>query len=369
MYVGHLLVARRELVSEAGGFDSEFDMIQDFELLLRLSERTERIHHIPETLYHWRAIPGSIALGHAEKENVSELQARAVNAHLRRRGIAAEADSRTRRSHTGCASARPPRPPSRASASWSRAGRADRALRALRDRTSYPSLETIAEEAVGWFRPAALANAGAARAAGEFLVFLESDVEVTDPDWIEQLLIYAEMPGVGAVGPTLARPGRAGRGGRLAPIGLHDPAAPRHARLPAPRRDGYYGSLSCAREVSAVGMDCMLIRARLFEGSAASRRRYSRQFSGSRPLPAARGSSASRSSARRPREPSATRPRRSRRADFDVIDRALFVDRWYEPLEEGDPFYNRRFFRAAADYALPPFNVDPQELAMREAVG
>ena len=58
MYVGHLLVARRELIDDAGGLDPAFDTIQDFDLLLRLSERTDRIHHIPEILYHWRAIPG-----------------------------------------------------------------------------------------------------------------------------------------------------------------------------------------------------------------------------------------------------------------------------------------------------------------------
>src|SRR5262249_10605433 len=91
MYVGHLLVAKRELISEAGGRDAAFDTIQDFELLLRLSERTDRIGHVPEVLYHWRAIPGSIALGEDEKQGVSELQARAVNAHLGRRGISGEA--------------------------------------------------------------------------------------------------------------------------------------------------------------------------------------------------------------------------------------------------------------------------------------
>ena len=61
MYVGHLLVVRRSLLDRGGGLDPAFDTIQDFELLLRLSERTERIHHIPRVLYHWRAIPGSIA--------------------------------------------------------------------------------------------------------------------------------------------------------------------------------------------------------------------------------------------------------------------------------------------------------------------
>ena len=58
MYVGHLLVARRELIREAGGLDPAFDGIQDFELLLRMSERTDRIHHLDRVLYHWRAICG-----------------------------------------------------------------------------------------------------------------------------------------------------------------------------------------------------------------------------------------------------------------------------------------------------------------------
>ncbi|MGH2988389.1 MAG: glycosyltransferase family 2 protein, partial [Solirubrobacterales bacterium] len=91
MYVGHLLVVRRTLVLEAGGFDPAFDTIQDFELLLRVSERTERVHHLPRVLYHWRAVPGSIAAGVDEKSGVPALQAAAVNAHLRRRGIAATA--------------------------------------------------------------------------------------------------------------------------------------------------------------------------------------------------------------------------------------------------------------------------------------
>jgi hypothetical protein len=58
-----------------------------------------------------------------------------------------------------------------------------------------------------------------------------------------------------------------------------------------------------------------------------------------------------------------------RLADFDVADRALFVERFYERLDAGDPYYNRGFFRAAADYALPPFGGDPLQIALRETVG
>lgn len=61
MYVLHPLTVRTRLFLEAGGFRPEFSGAQDYDLMLRLSRRTERIHHIPRILYHWRMIPGSAA--------------------------------------------------------------------------------------------------------------------------------------------------------------------------------------------------------------------------------------------------------------------------------------------------------------------
>src|SRR5829696_2826067 len=366
MYVGHLLVVRRDLLAAVGGLDPAFDGIQDFELLLRLSERTERIHHIPQVLYHWRAISGSIALSESEKEGIPQLQARAVDAHLRRRGIAAEATPHEtiphrvrlrpapRQSHPRVTAVIPPR-----------AG-GDRAGAAVHERTARAGIKSLVEEGAGSFNPARLANRGAGRASGEYLVFLGEDTEVTDSDWIEQLLLYAEMPGVGAVGPTLTHPdGRVAAAGVV--IGLYDPAVPAMRGFSADG-DGYYGSLSCAREVSAVGMNCLLVRRRLFEELGGFEEAYSRQFAdldlclrlGDRGLSVV--------CAPTPRTVSHTTDAR-RLEDFDVIDRALFVDRWHERLEAGDPYYSRGFFRAAADYELSPFSGDRHEIAMREAVG
>ena len=70
MYVGHLLVVRRTLASEVGGFDAKFDNVRDFEFMLRLSESTSRIHHVPKILYHWRRVPGSVAYGGNKKAGV-----------------------------------------------------------------------------------------------------------------------------------------------------------------------------------------------------------------------------------------------------------------------------------------------------------
>jgi GT2 family glycosyltransferase len=335
MYIGHLLVARRELISDAGGLDSAFDKVQDFELFLRLSERTNRIHHIPEVLYHWRAIPGSIALGEDEKEGVSELQAAAVNAHLARRGIAAEALPHPTIPHR---------------------------LRLRPEaRRSNPTVDIVNP---GRRNPGRQANLAASRGHGEFIVVLSEQTEVVEPDWIEQLLLYAELPGVGAVGPTLVRPDRRVSAAGFA-IGLYDPATPVMRGFDA-GGDGYYGALSCAREVSAVGMDCMLVRRSLFDRVGGFEEAYSRQFQGHDLCMKLSEAGASVICAPSPRTIDHT-TEANRRSDFDVIDRALFVDRWYEQLAAGDPYYGRGFLREAADYTPSPFRGDELELAMKEA--
>src|SRR5262249_36622348 len=78
MYVGHLTVYRRSLIDSLGGFRSEFDGSQDYDLILRAAEVTDRIAHIPKVLYHWRMLPISAAAGgkeHARASNIAALEA------------------------------------------------------------------------------------------------------------------------------------------------------------------------------------------------------------------------------------------------------------------------------------------------------
>lgn len=366
MYVGHLLVVRRSLLDRCGGLDPAFDTIQDYELLLRLSERAERIHHIPRVLYHWRAIPGSIAADAEAKPGVPELQARAVNDHLRRLGVAAEASPHEVIPHRTRLRPLEHRERPAVSVVIPSRGNAERALASVQERTSYEPLELIVEEAEGSFRPAALANRGARRSDAEYIVFLGEDSEVTEPDWIERLLLYAGLPGVGAVGPTLIHPdGRVSAAGFA--IGLYDPAVPAMRGFEA-GGDGYYGSLSVAREVSAIGMECMLVRRSDFEGLGGFEEVFSRQFQDHDLCLRLRSRGLSVICAPEPATIDHTTEAR-RRSDFDVVDRALFVDRWWDRLAAGDPYYSASFFRAVADYSLPPFGGDALELALRETVG
>jgi GT2 family glycosyltransferase len=384
MYVGHLLVARRQLIREAGGLDPAFDGIQDFELLLRMSERTDRIRHVDRVLYHWRAIAGSVALDPSEKQGIDELQARAVNEHLRRRAIRARAVShgeiehRVRLEPGGAGS-----DPSVSVVIPARDGKTG-ALAPLLERTSYPGLEVILVEPewVGGhgapteavlhlrdpgdtFNPGRSANLGAAGSSGEWLLFVGEETEVTERNWIYRLLAHAELPGVGAVAPALTLPdGRVDEAGLA--IGLYDPVVAAMQGFAADS-DGYYGSLSCAREVSALGMDCLLIRRADFDRVGGFEEAYSRQHQAHDLC--ARLAELGLSCVCAPGPPTITHSTEAERLrDFDVADRALFVERFYERLQAGDPYYNRGFFRAAADYALPPFAGDPQEIALRETV-
>jgi GT2 family glycosyltransferase len=368
MYIGHLLAVRRSLVEAVGGLDSAFDTIQDFELLLRLSERTQRIHHVRRILYHWRAIPGSIAAGTDEKDGVPELQARAVNAHLRRRGTPAQAEPHPTIPHR---TRLRPQPADRPAVSVVVPARGQgemlrRCLAAVSERTRYPELELIAVEGP-WaerepgdlpgaasvryeghsFRPARMASLGAECAGGEYLIFLDEDTEVLEPDWVDQLVMLSGLPGVGTAGPVLSRPnGRVQAAGYA--VGLREPAAAALQGSPDDG-DGYYGNLACAREVAAVSMDCMVIRSSVFSELGGFDPDFSRQFHdldlcmelGSRGL----------SSVCSPYPRTFThRSNAVRRRDFDVIDRALFAERRYEALRSGDPYFNPGFVRGRADY-------------------
>jgi len=89
-YICHLVVCKRELVERSGRFRPGFEGSQDYDLLLRLTEFTDKIFHIPKVLYHWRMIPGSAAFVVDAKSKAFERAKRALEEALQRRGIQAE---------------------------------------------------------------------------------------------------------------------------------------------------------------------------------------------------------------------------------------------------------------------------------------
>jgi glycosyltransferase involved in cell wall biosynthesis len=89
MYCGHLSVLRLSLVREVGGFNAEYDGSQDHDLVLKVTEKARKVFHLPEVLYHWRAIPASTASSGNAKPYTWDAGVRAVQAHVDRVGIPA----------------------------------------------------------------------------------------------------------------------------------------------------------------------------------------------------------------------------------------------------------------------------------------
>ncbi|WRH68630.1 MAG: glycosyltransferase [Planktothrix sp. GU0601_MAG3] len=260
MYAGHLLSVRRELALEVGGFKSEFDGVQDYEFLLRLSEVTQNIGHLPKILYHWRKVRGSISGDVDAKAGIDTLQQAAVNSHLQRLGLLAQAEAGLGRHRVNIN----PHPktdyPLISLIVANSQDSLEKSLHNFVAHSSYPNWEMIWVEpknsypqvyqnlqefpvkkiAVSApFKRSKAYNLGAKQAKGEYLVFLNPNTEAITEDWLRHLLYYAEQSDVGAVGGLLLSPERTVEQAGL----ILGKAGEIHTFMPdfQPNADGYAG--------------------------------------------------------------------------------------------------------------------------------
>ncbi len=222
MLTGHLTVYRRALVEQLGGFRSEYDFSQDYDLALRVSEVARRVVHIERVLYLWRAIPGSAAVG--GKLDARATNIGALNAALQRREIPGQATPLPFANYVRIAAPATDSTVSIIIPSDS-VQNLRLALQAIRTGTDYPNYEVVvvcngplaarlADEFFDWdeltFAPynkpynfSDKCNEGAKAAAGDVLVFYNDDVFPLQRDWIERLIEYLWVDGVGGVSPKL----------------------------------------------------------------------------------------------------------------------------------------------------------------------
>lgn len=378
MYLGHLLVARTELVRSVGGCDPAFNGVQDYELALRLTERTSRVEHVPRICYHWRASEGSVATSIDAKPDLGVLQQRAAQAHLDRQGRTAEAVLLSQNHRIRVVPRKRKDEPlvSILICSKDAGDLVSRCLGSLFDKTQYSNFEVLVADN-GTTDPIALEtferypirrlpmpqafqfsafnNRLAQDAAGDYLLFLNNDTEILDPDWLSNLLFYAEQPDVAAVGPLLLYADRTVQhaGVIVGPRGTAD-----HVMRDFPEAcDGYHGSLVCDREVSAVTAACMMLQRDKFQNIGGFREVFKHHYedvdlclrlrrSGLRNIYVA--------STRLLHHESKSRGRY-----YSYTDRMLLLDQWEAELSKGDPYYNRNFDPARVDYTLWTGGLEP----------
>jgi GT2 family glycosyltransferase len=371
MYVGHLLVVRSTLVKQLGGFIQNFDGVQDFEFMIRLSEVTDKMVHVPKVLYHWHAIAGSIASSTDAKPGIADAQVRAVQAYLERNLIPATAAKHPTLPHRCRTLPQLTQHPKTSIIipSKDQAQIIKTCLDSIYGKTTYPDFEVIVvdsgtteAEALDVYRThpiqvlplqrsfnfSAACNLGADAASGEILIFLNNDTEVITSNWLEHLVFHLSDRNVGAAGPMLLYPnGRVQHAGVvLGSRGTADHVA-RH--FPADS-DGYAGSLSCPREVSAVTGACLAMKKTTFKDVAGFSELYGTHYQdvdlclklrqqGLRCIYT--------SEARLFHHESVSRGEDS----YDILDRHLLIDSWRNTLSVPDPFYPRYFSLERLDYS------------------
>jgi glycosyltransferase involved in cell wall biosynthesis/GT2 family glycosyltransferase len=265
-YVNHFTVIRRTVFEAAGRFRPGFEGSQDHDLLLRVTERTDRVEHVPHVLYHWRSLPDSTATAAGVKTYVHTSGRRAVEEALTRRGITAELYVPPFAEKLGLpvlALDGPDAGPSVAVIVYGEPDAARRTVRALRQSIAYRSFTDYL--VIDRDPPAERLNRMAAGRTEELLLFLEAGCEPTDPRWLSRLVANLQIPGVGAVGGRIVDPNGIVRNAGLV-TGMRDGLAPAPAFAGlAPDAISYYFYAEVTRNVSAVSGLCMMTRRDTFE--------------------------------------------------------------------------------------------------------
>lgn len=263
-YVNHFTCMRRSLFERAGKFRPSFEGGQDYDLLLRATELTDRIHHVPRVLYHWRSLPSSTAAAASVKPVMFTSCERGLRERLTRLGIRAEPYSPAFAERLRLPISLLDFPDDGPSVAIVLPVRAGVPIARLRERTQYRHA-TLHEVAVGENEsPAAAINRAVAEVTEEFVLILDQFVMPTEPRWLSRLMGYAQLPGVGCVGPrVLDADGQLRHAGVL--LGMHDETAPERAFAGHLSDDiSYYFQAEVARNVSALPGECLLTRRSTF---------------------------------------------------------------------------------------------------------
>ena len=231
MYTSHLGVYKTSIIKDLEGLRSEYDGCQDYDLTLRFTEKTDKIGHIPKILYHWREREESTASDPEKKSYIKEKARICKEDAIERRGLKADLEwlddiYQYRVSYV------PQNKPlvSVIIPSKDNPGLLEQCIGTVNEKTAYKNYEIIVvdngssdanrelyQRICGKYKCryhyeemdfnfSYMCNTGARMAKGEYLLFLNDDIEVTDSRWLDRMLGHAQLPHIGAVGAKLLYP-------------------------------------------------------------------------------------------------------------------------------------------------------------------
>lgn len=289
-YICHLFVARKSIVDQVGGFRKEYDGSQDYDFILRCIEQSKHVEHVPKVLYHWRCHPGSTAANQESKMYCYEAGKRAIEDHLKRMG---EDDCQVvMTEHLGFYHViYPIREQKKVSIIIPNKDQKEileRCIESVIQKTDYKNYEIIIVEnnsttneifeyyktieqrenirVVIWkdkFNYSAINNFGVRYANGEYLLFLNNDIEVIRENWLSEMLANVQRKEVGIVGAKLLYPDNMVQHAGVI-IGMGGIAGHPLSRHPADDC-GYFARGIIQQNLNAVTAACMLTKKEVYE--------------------------------------------------------------------------------------------------------
>ncbi len=291
-YICHVAVYRKSILDEVGRFRLGYEGAQDHDLLLRVTEKTDQIVHIPKVLYHWRQLKTSTAVNAKSKTYAYDAGVRAVRDALKRRGLKGEVTQGALPGHYKVNYAVTEDHlvsiviPTRDGADYLKT-----CIDSILEKTAYTGYEIIIadngsekEETMALFKYytetypdkikvvridipfnfAKINNIAVKEAAkGDMLLFLNNDTEVIREDWLTQMVSLCQLKHIGAVGAKLYYSDDTIQHAGVV-VGIGGIAGHIHYNFPK-RSNGYFGKLISTNNYLAVTAACLMVRRDVFE--------------------------------------------------------------------------------------------------------
>lgn len=319
-YICHFSVFSRKLLEGEELFRTAFDGAQDHDMILRLTDRAQKIVHVPRLMYYWRSHAGSTAASIDAKPYAIEAAKGAVADHLKKHGFKHFQITSTR----ACATIFRIRYQilgdpkiSIVIANKDHVEDLKRCITSIQKNSTWSNYEIIVVENNsttpeirdyysqllglsgndsyaercklhtvcghdggilhsedgrisvvtyhGDFNYSAINNLGVSYATGDYILLLNNDTEVITANWMEEMLMYAQREDVGAVGAKLYYADKTiQHAGVVIGLGAHRTAGHTHYRIPV-QNLGYMGRLCYTQNATAVTGACLLVKKSLYE--------------------------------------------------------------------------------------------------------
>lgn len=380
-YICHLFVVRKDVMERAGLFESCYDGAQDHDFILRCTEKAEHIVHIPKVLYHWRCHAQSTSENPESKLYAFENGCKAVKAHYDRIGIPAEVEQGPfygmYRTHylwkeQPLVSILIP--------NKDHVTDLKKCMDSIEEKSTYRNFEFIIvennsteEETFAYYKEiekrdnvrvlyykedfnySRINNFGAKEANGEYVLLLNNDTEMIEPDSIKEMLDVCMRPDVGIVGAKLIFEDNTIQHAGVI-IGFGGVAG--HAFIGQDRDDnGYFSRIISVQDLSAVTAACLMVRRSVFDEVEGLNEEFKVAFNdidfclkvrkaGYLVVYNPYAQFYHYESKSRGQEDSADKVARFQQ------EIGLFGERWGELLEHGDPYYNPNLTLDKADFSL-----------------